>query len=314
MQAVPWPKMANIHHGRRWHSDRIHNRDHIVTSCVEFYQELYRSRRLQMDTMEPQQQHRQAVDNALPIILPSEIEASIKKLDHNKVPGEDNITGGVLQDGRAAIVNLLTRLFNKSLQLHQVPKAWQNVVMVMLHKKGNTSDIKNYSPISLLPIIYKVFSHILLQWILWTLDFHNPREQAGFRSGFSMIDHLHFVNQLQEKVHEYSIPLYFAFMDYEKAFNSIKFKPIFHALENHGVDKAYLNIIKHLYCEAASVIHLHTDSKKYMLQRGVRQGDNTSPRLFTSCLQDAIIGKINWKTEVSRLMVNTCPTSSSQMT
>ena len=29
--------------------------------------------------------------------------------------------------------------------------------------------------------------------------------------------------------------------------------------------------------------------------RGVRQGDNISPRLLTSWLQDAIIGKINWK-------------------
>ena len=43
------------------------------------------------------------------------------------------------------------------------------------------------------------------------------------------------------------------------------------------------------------MIHLHTDSKKLRLQRGVRQGDNISPRLFTSCLQDAVFGKINWK-------------------
>ena len=147
----------------------------------------------------------------------------------------------------------------------------------------------------MLPIIYKVFSHILLQWILQTLDFHQPREQAGFRAGFSTIDHLHVINQLQEKAHEYNIPLCFAFVDYEKAFDSIEFEPIFHALKNHGVDKAYLDIIKHLYHEATSVICLHTDSKKFRLQRGVRQGDNISPRLFTSCLQDAIIGKINWK-------------------
>ena len=84
-------------------------------------------------------------------------------------------------------------------------------------------------------------------------------------------------------------------MDCEKAFNSIEFEPIFHALKNHGVDKAYLNIINHLYHEATSIIHLHTDSKKLRLHRAVGQGDNISPRLFTSCLQDLIISKINWK-------------------
>ena len=98
----------------------------------------------------------------------------------------------------------------------------------------------------MLPIIYKVFSHILIKRILNTLDFHQPREQAGFRPGFSTTDHLHVVNQLQEKAQEYNIPLCFAFVDYDKAFDSIEFKPIFQALENHGVDKAYVDIIKHL--------------------------------------------------------------------
>ena len=116
--------------------------------------------------MEPQQPHRLTMDDAPPVSLPAEVEAWIKKLDHSKAPGEDNITGGVLQDSGEAVVNLLTRLFKKYLLQSQVPKAWQNMVMVLLHKKGNTSDIKNYRPVSLLPIIYKVFSHILLQWIL----------------------------------------------------------------------------------------------------------------------------------------------------
>ena len=110
-----------------------------------------------------------------------------------------------------------------------------------------------------------------------------------------MIDLLHVVNQLQEEVYEYTIPLCFAFVDYEKAFDSIEFEPIFNALKNHGVDKAYLDIIKHLSHEAISVIHLHTYSKKFRLQRGVRQGDNIPCRCFTSCSQDAINGKIKWK-------------------
>ena len=219
MQAVHWQKqLISIMEDD---GTQIHNRNCIVTHCVEFYQELYRSRRLQRNTIEPQQPYTPSMDDASPVILPAEVEALIKKLDHTKAPGEDNITGGILQDGGEAIVNLCTQLFNKYLQLHQVPKAWQSAVMILLHKKGNTSDIKNYRPTSLLPIIYKVFSHILLQWILQTLEFHQPREQAGFRAGFSMIDHLHVIKQLQEKAHEYNIPLCFAFVDYEKAFNSI---------------------------------------------------------------------------------------------
>ena len=76
----------------------------------------------------------------------------------------------------------------------------------------------------------------------------------------------------------------------------LKWQLVFeYVLKDHGVDKAYLDIIKHLYHETTSVICLHTDSKKFRLQQGVRQGDNISPRLFTSCLQDVITGKINWK-------------------
>ena len=87
---------------------QIHNRDCIVTCCVEFHQELYRSRRQQTNTIEPQQPHRTSINDAPPVILPAEVKASIKNLDCSKAPAEDNITGGILQDGGEAIVNLLT--------------------------------------------------------------------------------------------------------------------------------------------------------------------------------------------------------------
>ena len=124
------------------------------------------------------------------------------------------------------MIQILTDLFNTCLHHQQVPKAWKNALVGLIHKKGNTSDIKNYRPISLLPIMYKVFSNILLQRMIRTLDFYQPREQAGFRAGYSTIDHLQVVNQLQEKANEY-MSLCFAFVDYEKAFDSIEFEPLF---------------------------------------------------------------------------------------
>ena len=193
----------------------------VVKRCVEFYEELYKSRRASADQDSRDDRTTTSGIDA-PSILQSEVEASIKRLKRNKTPGEDNITGGILQDGGDAMIQILTDLFNTCLHHQLVPKAWKNALVVLIHKKGNTSDIKNYRPISLLPIMYKVFSNILLQRMIRTLDFHQPREQAGFRAGYSTIDHLQVVNQLQEKANEYNMPLCFAFVDYEKAFDSIE--------------------------------------------------------------------------------------------
>ena len=131
--------------------------------------------------------------------------------------------------------------------------------------------------------------------MLRTLDQPQPREQAGFRSGYSTIDHIQLISQLQEKAEEYNIPLCFAFVDYEKAFDSIEFNALFESLENQVVEAAYITLLRDLYNGAKSTLKLHRDSDKVKLQRGVTQGDDISPKLFTACLQDAIINKINWE-------------------
>ena len=69
----------------------------------------------------------------------------MKSLKCNKAPGEDNITGGIHQDGGGAMIHVLTDLFNMCLHHQQVPKAWKNALIVLIHKKGNTPDTKNQS-------------------------------------------------------------------------------------------------------------------------------------------------------------------------
>ena len=223
------------------------------------------------------------------------MSAAIKQLKRNKAPGNDNITADVLKDGGEPIVQMFTNMFNRCLREGKLPNSWKDASVIIIHKTGDTADIKNYRPISLLPITYKVFSQVILHKMLRTLDQHQPREQAGFRSGFSTIDHIQVISQLQEKADEYKIPLCFAFVDYEKAFDSIEFNPLFESLENQVVEAAYITLLRDLYNGATSTLKLHRDSDTIKLQRGVRKGDNISPKLFTACLQDAIINKINWE-------------------
>ena len=94
-------------------------------------------------------------------------------------------------------------------------------------------------------------------------------------------------------------PLGFAFVDYDKAFDSIEFSPLFESLENQGVEAAYTTLLRDLYNGATSTLKIHRDSDKIKLQRGVTQGDNISPKPFTAWLQDAIINEINWEKKES---------------
>ena len=80
--------------------------------------------------------------------------------------------------------------------------------------------------------------------MLGDLDQHQPREQAGVRPGFSTINDIHVASQLHEKENEYKIPL--CFVDYEKAFDSIEFTPLFKALETKTLIK--LASLSYLIC------------------------------------------------------------------
>ena len=135
---------------------QLHDKDRIVKRCLEFYEELYRSRRASAD----QDSHDDRTTTSTidpPSILLSKVEASIKKLKRNKAPGQDSITNGIVQDGGQDMIQILTDLFNTCLHHQQVPKAWKNALIVLLHKKGNTSDIKTTDQSVCFPLCTKCF-------------------------------------------------------------------------------------------------------------------------------------------------------------
>ena len=91
-----------------------------------------------------------------------------------------------------------------------------------IHKKGDITKLENYRPKSLLSQLYKLFMKVITKRIDNKLDFYQPIEQAGFRSGFSTNDHLQVMSSLIEKCNEYKIEIALAFVDYEKAFDSVE--------------------------------------------------------------------------------------------
>ena len=161
----------------------------------------------------------------------------------------------------------------------------------LFFKKGNRKYIKNYSPICLLSNMYKLFTKIITTRLEKKLDESQPREQAWFRSKYSTTDHIHAINQLKEKCRECNIQLCVAFVDYEKAFDSVETQTI---LQEQGIEDVYIEILKDIYTDSSVTVHLHKESEKIRIKRGVRQGDTISPMLFTATLE-SIFRRLNWE-------------------
>ncbi|XP_013141510.1 PREDICTED: RNA-directed DNA polymerase from mobile element jockey-like, partial [Papilio polytes] len=117
------------------------------------------------------------------------------KLKLDKSAGPDGLTNECIKTARNLLLTPLTILWNKILEEEAVPSQWTESEIILLYKKGDPADIGNYRPISLMPCLYKLFASCLLERISPDIDSYQPIEQAGFRSGFSTVDHIQVVDQ-----------------------------------------------------------------------------------------------------------------------
>ncbi|KAK6765252.1 hypothetical protein RB195_025257 [Necator americanus] len=161
--------------------------------------------------------------------------------------GPDTIRPEHLKSLPPVLINTLARLFTRYLSECKVPKQWKTSKTVLLYKKGDPHDIGNYRPICLLSVIYKLFTRVILNRIEKVLDEGQPCEQAGFRKGFSTIDHIHTVSKLIEVSREYKMPLCLTFIDLKKAFDSVEMEAVVEALDNQGVSTQHIKVLRELY-------------------------------------------------------------------
>ncbi|GBP46097.1 LINE-1 retrotransposable element ORF2 protein [Eumeta japonica] len=218
-------------------------------------------------------------------ILKEETIKSIESQKLDKAPGSDLITNELLKTTLPVMIPRLTNLFNEILETETIPEDWTKSTIILLHKKGDKEDIGNYRPISLTSNIYKIFSKIILNRITNTLDENQPKEQAGFRSKFSTIDHIHTLRQILQKYSEYNKTYHIGFVDFNKAFDTLEHDYIWDAMNRQGVQEKYIRIIKNVYTASTAKVKLEYESSEFPIKRDVRQGDPISPKIFSAVLE-----------------------------
>ena len=141
---------------------------------------------------------------------------------------------------RCAIHKIIIAIWNKE----ELPGEWKESIIVPINKKGDKTDCNNYRDISLLPTTYKSLSYVLLSRLIPYAEEIIGDHQCGLRRNRSTTHHVFCIRQILEKIWEHYEAVYQLFIDFKKAYDSVRREALYNILIEFGIAKKLVRLIK----------------------------------------------------------------------
>ena len=108
-----------------------------------------------------------------------------------------------------------------------------------------------------------------------------PDAQASFRKGRGTRDQIANIHWINKKAREFWENIYFCFIDYAKAFNSVDHNKLWKILKEIGIPDHLTCLLRDLYAgQEATVRTEHGTTDWFQIGKGACQGCILSPCLF----------------------------------
>lgn len=264
----------------------------ILTEEYNFYNELYNS--VQVDNIN--------VENFISVITPDlndtdrqlcdenisldEITEALTSMAKNKSPGSDGITVEFYQHFWHLLKNILFKLFKAIEKENIMTRTMRHGIISLIYKKGDKRQLKNWRPISLLNVDYKMLARVMANRLKYVLPNIISASQTCCVAGRDISENISSIRDVIDMVEDNNSEGYVVSVDQMKAFDRVSHVYLFKVLEKFGFGPNFIKWIKIFYNEIFSAVKCNGFLTNYFsVTNSVRQGCPISAMLYIICAE-----------------------------
>ena len=264
----------------------------ILAMLNDFYKNLYKCKKTSVSCDDTNFTANVTLDKddnddlEIPISL-SECKEALEELPTNKTPGSDGLSAEFYRAFWPILAKPLYRSLCSAIEKGELSCEQRRGIITLIPKAGKDLKlIKNWRPISVLNVDYKIYAKVLANRLKPVLPSIINRDQLAYIQDRLIGENIRIVKDLIDYCQLFNVEGILMLIDFEKAFDTINWDFLTHVLTSFGFGPNFQNLVRTLYNKTSSTIINNGNATEFFdLQRGIRQGCPVSAYLFVICVE-----------------------------
>ena len=211
---------------------------------------------------------------------------AMKGMKSNKTPGADGLPMEFYKTFWQTLGADLVDVLNFAHRTQELSSSQARGIITLVPKKGDLKNPKNWRPISLLNVDYKIASRAIAGRLLKVIGTVVSTDQVANVPGRFIGDAVILLQSICTYAHEMGLPAALISLDQEKAFDRVDWGFLLRTLEAMGFGQSFCSWVRTFYASPQAAIQINGFLTPFFnLSRGVRQGCPLSPLLYIVCAE-----------------------------